>query len=197
MTYATKIKTTVVGNVSTGKTSIVLRLLKNEFGKTESTVGASFFTLDVNDIRYEIWDTAGSERYLSLAPMYYRGSKLIIMVFDVNDLSTIERLRIYFDMIDRDTCLVPKVIIVGNKIDLIDEQQLYDIKLHIADKISTMTNITISDYVYTSAKTGHGIREFKNAIFNSNINITPESDNLLWNKPIKLKSDKSSTDCSC
>jgi Ras-related protein Rab-5C len=34
-------------------------------------------------LRFEIWDTAGQERYNSLAPMYYRGAHVAIVVYDI------------------------------------------------------------------------------------------------------------------
>ena len=40
-------------------------------------------------VEFEIWDTAGSERFNSLAPMYYRGKEFAIVVFDVQDNATV------------------------------------------------------------------------------------------------------------
>ena len=34
-------------------------------------------------IKYQIWDTAGQEKYHSLAPMYYRGAAAAIVVYDI------------------------------------------------------------------------------------------------------------------
>ena len=33
--------------------------------------------------RPQIWDTAGQEKYHSLAPMYYRGAAAAIVVYDI------------------------------------------------------------------------------------------------------------------
>lgn len=195
--YTTKLKTTLVGNTSTGKTSIVLRLLRNEFGVTDSTIGASFFTLDFNDVRYEIWDTAGGERFLGLAPMYYRGSNIVIMVYDLSNLSTIERLRTYFDMVENTLHNVPRIIIVGNKLDLISEKEFLDLKVSIPKKIKSMTRETISDFIYTSAKNGDGMNDLRKALVNNNNNILKQSANkdnhIIELKPIPIIDDK----CSC
>ena len=42
-------------------------------------------TLVVDDqaIKFQIWDTAGQEKYHSLAPMYYRGASAAIVVYDI------------------------------------------------------------------------------------------------------------------
>ena len=65
-----------LGESSTGKTSLVERFRGRDFQNYEATIGAAFLTktldLDEARIRLDIWDTAGAERYASLAPMYYR-----------------------------------------------------------------------------------------------------------------------------
>ena len=64
-----------------GKSSIVLRFITNEFKPyVESTIGASFMSklvldADGSPIKFQIWDTAGQEKYHSLAPMYYKGAR--------------------------------------------------------------------------------------------------------------------------
>ena len=68
----------VLGDSATGKTSLVERFRGNGFqeGFLQATIGAAFLTktldFDETRIRLDIWDTAGAERYASLAPMYYR-----------------------------------------------------------------------------------------------------------------------------
>lgn len=49
---------------------------------------AAFMTKTLNPspqtlLKFEIWDTAGQERYNSLAPMYYRGAHIAIVVYDI------------------------------------------------------------------------------------------------------------------
>jgi len=48
---------------------------------------AAFLTqtvvVDDTTVKFEIWDTAGQERYHSLAPMYYRGAQVAIVVYDI------------------------------------------------------------------------------------------------------------------
>ncbi|VAI26575.1 unnamed protein product [Triticum turgidum subsp. durum] len=83
-------KLVLLGDVGTGKSSLVLRFVKGQFVEfQESTIGAAFFsqTLAVSDetVKFEIWDTAGQERYHSLAPMYYRGAAAAIIVYDITN----------------------------------------------------------------------------------------------------------------
>ena len=72
------IKTVLLGDSGVGKSSLVLRFVTDTFRpSSESPIGASFLTqiLLVNEkqSKFFIWDTAGQEKYHSLAPLYYRG----------------------------------------------------------------------------------------------------------------------------
>ncbi|CAG8433260.1 4142_t:CDS:2 [Diversispora eburnea] len=64
-------KLVLLGESAVGKSSLVLRFVKDQFDDyRESTIGAAFLTqtigLDNNTtVKFEIWDTAGQERYKS------------------------------------------------------------------------------------------------------------------------------------
>ena len=94
-------KLVLLGESAVGKSSLVLRFVKNSFSEhQESTIGgmfimccsdcsilAAFLTqtlqVDKDTLKFEIWDTAGQERYNSLAPMYYRGAHSAVVVYDI------------------------------------------------------------------------------------------------------------------
>lgn len=94
-------KLVLLGESAVGKSSLVLRFVKNSFSEhQESTIGgmlirnantyewaAAFLTqtlqVEKDTMKFEIWDTAGQERYNSLAPMYYRGAHAAVVVYDV------------------------------------------------------------------------------------------------------------------
>ncbi len=46
--------------------------------------------MELDDVRmkFDIWDTAGQERYRALAPMYYKGAKAALVVYDITSLVT-------------------------------------------------------------------------------------------------------------
>ncbi|THU48937.1 hypothetical protein C4D60_Mb06t04260 [Musa balbisiana] len=82
----------LLGDMGTGKTSIVLRFVKGQyFDSQESTIGAAFFSqvLSLNEaiVKFDIWDTAGQERYRSLVPMYYHGAAAAIIVYDISNMN--------------------------------------------------------------------------------------------------------------
>ncbi|KAI0501412.1 hypothetical protein KFK09_016357 [Dendrobium nobile] len=122
-------KLVLLGDVGTGKSSIVLRFVKGQFVEfQESTIGAAFFsqTLAVNDetVKFEIWDTAGQERYHSLAPMYYRGAAAAIIVYDVTNAATFTRAKKWVQELQAQGTINTVMALAGNKSDLVEARQV-------------------------------------------------------------------------
>ena len=91
-------KLVLLGEAAVGKSSVVLKFVKGQFHEyQEGTIGAAFLTQTVNlddtTVMFEIWDTAGPERYHSLAPMYYRGAQAAIVMYDVTTQDTFARAK--------------------------------------------------------------------------------------------------------
>lgn len=77
-----------VGESGVGKTSLTLRFVNSSFKENcITTIGASYLAKTVltenGHIRFNIWDTAGQEKYRSLASLYYRGVDCAIIVYDI------------------------------------------------------------------------------------------------------------------
>ena len=47
---------------------------------------------DGRELSLQMWDTAGQERFRSMAPLYYRGAKAALLVFDVSKEETFHRM---------------------------------------------------------------------------------------------------------
>ena len=116
------IKTIIIGKEYVGKTSLTLKLLKVSTNVIEPTIGASFQIFKNNNIRYDIWDTAGQERYLSIVRMFYTGAQIVLLVYDLSNLQTIERVKYHLDklsqMFDPNQL---KILIIGNKLDMVTD----------------------------------------------------------------------------
>lgn len=113
------VKIVLCGKEGTGKSALVSRYIHNYFDSNiSSTIGASFFSKDVyvdnKSVNLSLWDTAGSERYGTMAPMYTRGAKIIMLCFDVNHLDTLEK-QISKLILANDTA---EIILVATKSDL-------------------------------------------------------------------------------
>lgn len=122
-----KYKVVLLGESGVGKSSLVVRLVKNEYLPSQhSTVGASFFRYaaaldDGVTVNFDIWDTAGQERYKSLASMYYRGAAAALVVYDITVYDSFDRARFWIKELlanSPDTLIA----LVGNKCDREDER---------------------------------------------------------------------------
>ena len=147
-----RFKTVLLGATSVGKSSMMTRFVDNDFDpRMESTIGAAFRTnsaiIDDYTIKYEIWDTAGQERFRSLAPMYYRGAQIAIIVFDVTNKYSFERAKFY--MMELESNIPPKDVVIGiaaNKCELKDD---YDVDMDQVKKFAKEKNAVL---MMTSAK---------------------------------------------
>ena len=95
-------KVLILGESRIGKTSILKRLNNEEFTEqTISTVGIDFINVfyDIESVcvKLQIWDTAGQERFRTITRNYYRNTKGIVLVFDLTDRETYQKLEYWLD----------------------------------------------------------------------------------------------------
>ena len=75
-------------------------------------------TIDSNVVKLAIWDTAGSERFRSLTPNFYRGSHGVILVYDVTNRQSFEKLDNWLKEVEAYSTKSDVVkMLVANKID--------------------------------------------------------------------------------
>jgi len=96
-------KVVLIGETRVGKTSIINRYISDNFSSSLSpTPGASFtaktvFIKDYNQsIKFEIWDTAGQEKYRSLAKVFYTNRDAIILIYDITERRSFEEIKNYW-----------------------------------------------------------------------------------------------------
>ncbi|KAF0911319.1 hypothetical protein E2562_008068 [Oryza meyeriana var. granulata] len=158
-------KLVLLGDVGTGKSSLVLRFVKGQFVEfQESTIGAAFFsqTLAVNDetVKFEIWDTAGQERYHSLAPMYYRGAAAAIVVYDITNAASFTRAKKWVQELQAQGNPNTIMALAGNKADLVEARQVP------AEEAKTYAQENGLFFMETSAKTAINVNDVFHEIAN-------------------------------
>ena len=73
-------------------------------------------------VGFKIWDTAGQEKYRSLAPMYYRGSQAAILVYDITKPGSLAALQDWADELRRNGPTDLVLAVCGNKSDLREDR---------------------------------------------------------------------------
>ena len=125
-----KIKIMIIGETKTGKTSLISRYCKNEFtgGAYLSTIGIDFqiknLTINSKKIRLQIWDTAGQERFRNIAKNYFQSSDGFLILYDISNHESFETLDYWVEEIKSNSQELAKMILVGNKCDLINERKI-------------------------------------------------------------------------
>ncbi|KAF4377958.1 hypothetical protein G4B88_004565 [Cannabis sativa] len=151
-------KLVLLGDMGTGKTSLVLRFVKGQFfNHQEPTIGAAFFTqilsLTEATVKFDIWNTAGQERYHSLAPMYYRGAAAAIVVYDISTKDTFVRAKKWVEELQRQGNLSMVMALVANKSDLESNREVD------AEEGEEFAQENGMFYMETSARTADNINE--------------------------------------
>ena len=151
-------KVVLVGESGVGKTSIITQFIDQTFQEDiQSTTGGTFSTKSVvcdggKVLKFEIWDTAGQEKYRSLTTMFYKDANAAVMVYDVTRKESFEELKNYWSGQIRDSS--PENIILaiaGNKSDLIEHEVVDEGEARdFAKELGAI-------FVSTSAKNSEGI----------------------------------------
>ena len=125
MKLESKIQLIVVGESCVGKTSLLYKYSQGFFTQEHlATVGIEFFTkeeeINGRKIRVKIWDTAGQELYKSITKNFYRNSDGVIIVYDVTDRESFEKVQEWVQSISENTDTEKNIqkVLVANKVDL-------------------------------------------------------------------------------
>ena len=119
-------KVVVIGDGSVGKTTFIKRHLTGEFQKPYiPTQGADVYPLDFmtnhGKIRFELWDTAGQEKFGALRSCYYVDAKACIIMFDLTQRQTYKNVPQWHKDLTRICENIP-IVLVGNKADVKDRK---------------------------------------------------------------------------
>jgi len=151
-------KVVLLGEGCVGKTSLVLRYCQDKFNdKHLTTLQASFLNrrmnIDGKKVNLAIWDTAGQERFHALGPIYYRDSNGAILVYDITDEDSFQKVKNWVKelkkMLGDDICLC----IAGNKIDLEKDRHVE------ASEGEAYAQSVKAKHYHTTAKLNKGIDE--------------------------------------
>uniref|UniRef100_A0A8C8RSV5 Ras-related protein Rab-36 n=1 Tax=Pelusios castaneus TaxID=367368 RepID=A0A8C8RSV5_9SAUR len=155
-------KVVVVGDLYVGKTSLINRFCKDAFDRDyKATIGVDFeierFEIAGVPYNLQIWDTAGQEKFKCIASAYYRGAEVIITVFDLADIQTLDHTKQWLeDALRENEPGSSFIFLVGTKKDLVSDAACERTEL---DAIR-FANEMQAEYWSVSAKTGENVKEF-------------------------------------
>ena len=168
----TRHKIIFVGDAGVGKTTIISRVMDNHFNEVyEPSIGVDFMSKIIKyrgqNIKLQIWDTAGQEKYKGLIPSYVRNSSIVFLIYDISVKTSFDNIPKWISFIRsiENTTLV----LCGNKIDL-DKREVTKEQ---GEALAQKEGIAFYEI---SAKSGEGI---KNMFYNtvSDLPVFAENNN--------------------
>lgn len=114
------VKALMIGNGGVGKSCIARAFKALPFSPDyRPSKGVEFVHRDYADnLRFQIWDMPGDDRFMKIAASYFRSCHVFIIVFDVNNRSSFDAIRNIEQYMDKESKDYKTVLVVGNKNDL-------------------------------------------------------------------------------
>lgn len=110
------VKCVMVGDGGVGKTTYLRMLQDNVFEpKYISTLGVEVQVIDIGDVRFNVWDTAGQEKFRGLGDGYYIQASCGIVCFDLGSRLTFKNTEFWIKAMSTHTS---KLVLVGFKSDI-------------------------------------------------------------------------------
>ena len=151
-------KVVLVGETGVGKTSIICQFIDKIFqDDLQASTGGSFssksFKFENGKIlKFDIWDTAGQEKYRSLTQMFYKDAGAAVLVYDITRQESFDELKNYWANQIKESASQDLIFVVAaNKSDLIEKEEVDE---SIARKFAEDLNAI---FCSTSAKESTGI----------------------------------------
>ena len=164
-------KVLLLGDSTVGKTCFLLRYCDKTFQEAHlSTIGLDYrlktMTLkNGKNIKLQIWDTAGQDRFRAITKNYYKGANGIILIYDVTNVQSYENVKNWISQIRDEANPNVVIYLAGNKVDVSEQDKL--VKTEDGQKIADEFKLPFYE---TSAKNGVNI----NKIFEDLVEVIDE-----------------------
>ena len=152
-------KVLLLGDSTVGKTCFLMRYTDNTFQEIHmSTIGLDYrlksMTLKSGkNVKVQIWDTAGQDRFRAITKNYYKGAHGIILIYDVTNQLSFDNVSNWINQIKEEASDKVTIFLVGNKIDDVENR-----KIQTESGKNLAENFQLQFYE-TSAKTGENVEK--------------------------------------
>ena len=175
--YDLMFKILLLGDSGVGKSSLLLRYTKNEFiSDMRSTIGVEFalkyITIDNYQLKIQIWDTAGMERYRSITNAYYKGAKGVIVLYDICRKKSFENVDKWIDDFKSKADDDAVIILIGNKSDLDDKREVSK------EEGESKAQMNKFAFMETSAKDNNNVQKAFETLFSEIVKIYKNKNNI-------------------
>ena len=159
------IKILLLGDSEVGKSCFLMRYSDNVFVENYiTTIGLDYKLKTVKldfgkTIKVQLWDTAGQDKYRTIAKNYYKGSHGILLLYDITKITSFENIREWIRDIKEEVSEKAIIFLIGNKIDLTDNRKISKEK---GEELAEEYKIPFFE---ASAKSGENVDEVFKALY--------------------------------
>ena len=186
-------KVLLLGDSEVGKSCFLMRYSDNVFVENYiTTIGLDYKLKTVRldngkTIKVQLWDTAGQDKYRTIAKNYYKGSHGILLLYDITKLSSFDNIREWIRDIKEEVDENAILFLIGNKIDLTDKRIISK------EKGTELAEEYKIPFFEASAKSGENVDEIFRALYKK---ISESYANIEKQKGSKInKKQKNSGKC--
>ena len=124
-----KLKIILIGNAGVGKTNLINIINDKEFSESEaSNLSCSFITkkMNIDNVNFNVylWDTIGQEKLKAQTKIFFKNSKIVILVYSITVKKTFDDLEDWHKQV-KDSLGDNIVLgVLGNKKDLFMQEEV-------------------------------------------------------------------------
>lgn len=115
-------KILLLGESAVGKTSLFKQFAGDPLERPTPTIGVEYKQKVMESggrlVKLQLWDTAGTERFRTITPIYYRNVDGVLLVFDITDRTSFTSIQYWVDELNEKGEDGAQLLLVGNKADL-------------------------------------------------------------------------------
>lgn len=186
------LKIILLGESGVGKTNLINVVMGKQFEQnTLSSQSGSYFegSYDSKELGksyvYNLWDTAGQEVYRSLNKIFINGSKIVMVVYAINNKKSFEEVDYWINYV-RDILGSGNdyiLALIANKSDLYEEDQV----VNDDEGESKAHNYNIKFKVTSALTDAAGFKLFLHELIDDYIKLVgPEGEKLLYSTSLKI-----------